>query len=162
MVNRLRPIAAKLEFDDRAYKLGEVIDVTLELVPWGDVEVRQARVDLVCEVRYVETHTIMMRTREQVIMAARYGGSGSSMPPRIAKRVVDEHAETTVHSSVVLLKNVGLPAGVLRRCSARLKIPLERPDRARRGELTWTLVTAINVVLARDVRKRQGVKVTLG
>ena len=158
MVNRLRPIAATLEFDDRAYKLGEVIDVTLELVPWGDAEVREARVDLVCEARYVETHTIMMRTREQVIMTARYR---ISMPPKIAKRVVEEHTETTVHSSVVLLKNVGLPAGVPRRCSARLKIPSERPDRARRGELTWTLVTAIDVVLAMDVKKRQGVEVTL-
>ena len=160
MVSILRPIEAKLEFDDRAYKLGEVIDVTLELVPRGDVEVREARVDLVCEVRHVETHTIMMRTREQVIMAARYGGSGS-MPPRIAKRVVEEHAETTVHSSMVLLKKVGLAAGASRRCSARLNIPDKRPDHARRGELSWTLVTEIDVALARDVSKRQGIKVTL-
>ena len=48
VVSRLRPLGVKLDFGDQSYKLGETFDISVELNPRGDVEVREGRVDLVC------------------------------------------------------------------------------------------------------------------
>ena len=54
MVNRLRPLSMKLAFDRRPYELGETIDVSLDLSPKGDVDVREGRVELKCDMHYTE------------------------------------------------------------------------------------------------------------
>ena len=43
----------KLVFEDSTYKLGDTIDLTIDLLPNSDVDVREGRVDLICE----EHHT---------------------------------------------------------------------------------------------------------
>ena len=60
MVSRLRPLDVNLVFEDRPYKLGETINLTMELTPRGDVEVREGRVDLMCEERWQEVSTVMV------------------------------------------------------------------------------------------------------
>ena len=52
MVFRLRPLDVILTFEDRSYKLGETISCDVELVAKADVEVREARIDLVCQVHW--------------------------------------------------------------------------------------------------------------
>ena len=90
--SRLRPLDVKLLFDDRPYMLGETIDVMLELSARGDIEVREARVDLVCEEYYVESFNVMVPD----IKTGRsggglYGGStiaaGYTPTPMIPKQV---------------------------------------------------------------------------
>mgnify|MGYP001232824560 CR=1 FL=1 len=54
MVYRLRPLELSFEFEDRSYRLGETVRLTVELTPSTDVQVREGRVDLVCEQRYVQ------------------------------------------------------------------------------------------------------------
>ena len=44
MVFKRRPLEMKLEFDDRRYALGDRIDLTVELSPNADVEIREGRV----------------------------------------------------------------------------------------------------------------------
>jgi len=51
MVTRLFPLNVKVSFEDRPYKLGETISLTMELSPKRDMEIREGRVDLVCEER---------------------------------------------------------------------------------------------------------------
>ena len=54
MVSRLFPLGINIAFEQRPYKLGETIHVTVELVPRRDIRVREVRVDLVCETRRIK------------------------------------------------------------------------------------------------------------
>ena len=47
MLARFRPLAARLVLENSPYKLGETIDLTIELDARGNAEVREGRVDLV-------------------------------------------------------------------------------------------------------------------
>ncbi len=51
MVYKLKSLELGLDFEDRGYKLGDTINVRVNLTPNGDVDVdvREARIDLVCE-----------------------------------------------------------------------------------------------------------------
>ena len=95
-LSRIRPLDVTLVCDDRQYKLGEAIDIVVELSARGDVEVREARVDLVCEEKYVETYNVMVPD----IKTGRSGGGllggtsiavGYTPTPMIPKQVVKEH-----------------------------------------------------------------------
>lgn len=99
VTSRIRPLDVKLIFEDRPYSLGETIELTTELDARGDVEVREGRVDLVCEERWREIYTIMVPAATR---ASQVGGT-ISIPPKIPKQVNKEHRETYVHSSVVFL-----------------------------------------------------------
>ncbi len=72
MLSRLFPLGVKISFEDRVYKLGETIDITVELSPRRDMEVREGRVDLVCEESYQETFTVT-RSRYRAVGSPRGG-----------------------------------------------------------------------------------------
>ena len=52
MVFRLRPLDVILNFENRSYKLGETISCNVELDARVDVDVREGRIDLVCQVHW--------------------------------------------------------------------------------------------------------------
>ena len=52
MLTRLRPLEVTMVFKDRSYKLGETIDIHLELKAKRDVVIREGRVDLMCQEKY--------------------------------------------------------------------------------------------------------------
>ena len=52
MLYQVRPLQLSLEFESQAYKLGETIEVVVEMRPSTNIQVRGGRVDLVCEERY--------------------------------------------------------------------------------------------------------------
>ncbi len=52
MVFKLKPLELSFDFEDREYDLGDTIDIHVDLSPNGEVDVREARVDLVCEERF--------------------------------------------------------------------------------------------------------------
>ncbi len=52
MVFKLKPLELSFDFEDRSYELGDTIDVRVNLTASGDVDVREARIDLVCEERF--------------------------------------------------------------------------------------------------------------
>ena len=124
VISRLRPLGVKLDFGDRSYKLGETINITVELNPRGDVEVREGRVDLVCEVRWREISTVK-------VVASRGGMPklGGYAPPTawVTKQVTKDRKETYVHSSVVFLTNTQLHSGAPGRYNTRLDIQPEPP-----------------------------------
>lgn len=159
MVNRLRPLSMKLAFDRRPYELGETIDVSLDLSPKGDVDVREGRVELKCDMHYTEATTAMVTPR---------GGGGRGVviaSPAVAKQVTAEHEETYTQSSVVFLQDAQLPSGTTSAYKVRLAIPKELPANVAgsstrsRARLKWSVVASVDVARARDVTASRAVKV---
>ena len=50
----LQPLDVDIEFDDRRYKLGDVIDVTLRITPKRNAFVRKGWVELVCDEHWTD------------------------------------------------------------------------------------------------------------
>ena len=106
MVYKLRPLELALDFEDRTYQLGDTINVTVELVPNADVDVREVRVDLIREERYVST-TASTFILDIHAAAARPGGGGLT---EIRGHMTKENRETYVHSSAAFLSNTRVQA----------------------------------------------------
>ena len=163
ITSRIRPLDVKLIFEDRSYKLGETIDLVVELTPRGDVEVREGRVDLVCEEQWSENYTVMVAVQRSVaIPTMGRGAPAVYLPtPRVPKQVHKEHKETYTHSSVVFLQDTRLNSRTMDNYRAALEIQLDPPPHAGVATLRWRLVTTIDVARARDIKARYPVKVTL-
>ena len=155
VTSRLSPLDVKLFFEDRPYKLGETIDLTTELDARGDVDVREGRVDLLCEERWTEIYTVM------VPVTLRSSGRRLMTSPKVPKRVTKAHRETYVHSSIIFLQNTRLEATTRGSYRASLEIEPESPPNAAEATVRWRLVAAIDVARARDIKIRRAVKVTL-
>ena len=157
VISRLfRPLGVKLDFGDRSYNLGEPINITVELNPRDDVEVREGRVDLVCEVRWTEISTVKVMAHQG---GARSGHSPS--PAWLTKQVSKSRKVTYVHSTVVFLTNTQLHSGAPGRYNTRLDIQPEPPEHAAEGTVKWQLVTAIDLAGARDFTRKRKVQVTV-
>ena len=61
----------KVSFEGRRYKLGEAINLTMELSPKRDMEVSEGRVDSVCEEHWTESFTVMVPDRRAAKAQAR-------------------------------------------------------------------------------------------
>ena len=173
MVYRLRPLELDFEFEDRPYKLGEAIRLTLDMKPKRDVHVREARVDLVCQERYSETSTLSME------MPVSQSGGGAAPGTRIligttpvTKEVRKELKETHVHSSVVFLKDTTVSSLAPGPFNVELEIEPDPPphaeeakelvkDPSRSWSFKWTLVATVNVVRGRNPKSQRSVKVVL-
>ena len=155
MVTRLFPLNVKVSVEDRSYRLGETINLTVELSPRRDMEVREARVDLVCEEVWREVFTVMMPVRGHSPYAREHA-------PSVPQQRTNTHREAFVHSSVVFLENAQLRSGVAASYSLRLDIGTEPPPHADEATLSWRLKTTVDVAGARDITARRLLKVTLG
>ena len=162
MVTLLRPLDVKLLFENRTFKLGEAIDLTIELDAKRDVEMREGRVDLTCEVSWAEVNTVMVPIGNRSDAGAPAGLAGIYMPTKIPKTVYKEHKDTYAHSSLIFLQDVQLQVGTTRTYQARLQIEPDSPENAGKGTVSWSLVATIDVARARDVTTTQQVDVTLG
>ena len=157
MLNRLFPLGVKITFEDRPYGLGETVNISVELEPRRAQEVREGRIDLVCEERWTEVHTVRVQVNRP-----RVGSAIGGIEPTIwvPKRVTESHRETYVHSSVVFLKDGRLQSGRVSRHNATLLILPNPPPNADKAALSWRLVTTVDVAGARDIKARRLVKVT--
>ena len=157
MITRLRPLDLKLDFEERQYKLGDAIDARVELHPNRDVEVREGRVDLVCEMRYSEVDTVKVPARSELLNIS----DAEPLFFHVTKRVLKEHRKTYVGSSAVFLTDARLESGTVRRYNARLEIEPQPPSHASEATIKWSLVAVVDVAHARDVKKRSTVRVAL-
>ena len=149
MLSRLLPLGVKVTFADQPYRLGETINLTLELNPRREIEVREGRVDLMCAEEWTDVSTVMVAT-----MRAR----GMTGPPR-RRQTRAHHRESYVHSSVVFLKDARLASGRTASYNASLEIESKQPPHAFKAALSWRLVATIDVAGARDIKARRLVKV---
>ena len=171
MVYKLKPLQMTFDFEDRWYDLGDVIDIQVNLNPNGEVDVREARLDLVCE----EIHT---RNQSGISMGS--GGASSIAGGNFSRSndyvpattSVNQRKESYVHSTVVFLKENTLRPSDLIAHSATLHIQSQLPTHfedakalVRNSEESWTfkwrLVASINVVRGRDQKRQRQVKVKL-
>ena len=156
MVTRLFPLGVKVSFEDRSYKLGETINLAVELSPKRDMEVREGRVDLVCEERWTDRSTVMV---PQPIRGSRGGVVVAG--PMVPKQVTEHHRESYVHTSVVFAKDAQLRSGATTRYSPGMDIGTERPAHAEKATVIWRLRTTVDLAGARDITARRSVKVAL-
>ena len=165
MVYRLNPLDLKLEVDSPTYKLGDTISLTVTLEPRGDVDVREARVDLVCVERFVHA----------AAPASAGFASWSGVPVQVSSSSIHstrERTESYVHSSEVFLRDTRLPAGVPSTHAIKLRIqpvPPRHTDEAKAlirdatssWTFKWRLVAAVNVVRGRDPKRQRAITVNL-
>jgi hypothetical protein len=161
MVSLLRPLDLQLAFEDRTYKLGEVIDLTIDVEARGEFDVREGRVDLLCEVQWTDVQTVDVPVSQHSDAGAPPGLGGIYIPHRIPKQVTKDYKETTVYGSIVFLQNARLRSGEASRYIARLEIQSQPPDHAAKGEVRWGLVAPIDVIRARDAKSKHNVKVAI-
>ena len=151
----LGPLRVTVNFPDRAYGLGETIDVEIELRSKGDSSINEGRVDLVCEERYAETFTKMERV-------GLYPKGKTPPKDMFAKRQVKVFKESFVHSSTVFLENARLQPGSPARFNARLVIQPEPPPHAKVGTATWTIKAKVSIERGDTVSQAQKVDVAVG
>jgi hypothetical protein len=165
MVYKIKPLELSFDFEDRSYDLGDVIDIQVALAPNGEVTVRAARVDLICEERYVQAPGPA---------SAQYA-SWSGVPPQARSATLNptkETKETYVHSSGEFLRDARLPAGVPSAHRIRLRIQPAPPkhadeaaalvrDAASSWTFKWRLVASVDIVRGRNPKLQRTVKVRL-
>ena len=162
MVSRLRPLNVEFAFENIPYKLGEEIKCDIQIAPRSDVYVREARIDLVCQVHWTESYTVMLPASRPSYSGSRGGLMDSTyIPSMVSKQVSKDHKETYVHSSVSFLEDTDLQSGRITTYNTRLTIQSENPDNASRGTVKWSLVAVVNVARARDIHKSHKVKISL-
>ena len=161
MLTRLRPLEVTMVFKDRGYKLGETIDVHLEIKARRDVVVREGRVDLICQEKYKQNLTV-------TVTRAPAPGSGGAplMTFKETKQVAHSRDETYRHSGAIFLSNVRIRSGATARHRVRLEIGPESPQHVSEPTVTrevvsWALVAAIDVAQARDVELIYPISVAL-
>ena len=158
-VNWLQPVDVEVAFDERTYGLGESIAATVKLIARREVEVREARLDLVCEESYAESYTVSVPSGQPTDYGSPWGQFGVYRPPKIPKKVDRDVRETYVHSSAVFLEGALMNAGSVKQFSFDMYIKPERPPHASVGSSTWLLEVVVDVARARDVRVRRQVDV---
>ena len=152
-----------ISYRTRTYRMGEPIDLTIELTPHRDCHVREGRVDLIVEERWTERTT---RSTEKPVYIRVQRGIASSSEEQIGtttetKEIVKKHRETWAHSSVMFLEGAHLQSGSPARYSVRLEVQPERPPHMGEGKLKWWLQTVVDVVGARDIRPRSKVSIAV-
>ena len=159
MLTRLFPLGVKVSFEDRVYEPGETMNLTVELSPKRDMEVREGRVDLVGEEHWTESLSVMVPDHRAARGQARLGSIGTPPPvTMIPKRVTKTHRDTFVIGSVVFLENAQLSSGVAGIYNLRLDIDSELPLHT--DKASWRLKTTVDVAGARDITARRLVKVS--
>ena len=153
-------------FEDRSYKLGETIDIDLELKARRDVVIREGRVDLICQEYYKQTTTVTYLED----YAKRNHGWKKLTKPYVTftdnRQVTRTRNETYSHSSAVFLTDNRLRSGATSRHRVRLAIGPERTEHmsdstVTEGEVPWALVAAFDLAQALDASQRQPIKVAL-
>ena len=107
MVYRLKPLELSFDFEDRVYELGDRINIRVTLNANRDVDVREARADLVCE-------EIYSRKESGIVVGG--GGVGAIQGGKLtattdyvaASSWTSKKTESDVHSSVVFLEDTTL------------------------------------------------------
>ena len=162
MISRLRPIDVSISFDDREYRLGETIDVTIEMTPNRECRVREGHVDLILEERWTERSTL---TIEKPVFSSGGGALRYGPPQQVGtttetREISKDHKETSVHGSTVFLDNAQLKPGWPSRHHVTVQIQPEAPAHAGESKTRWWLQTVIDVAGARDIKPRHKVKIS--
>ena len=152
------PLDVGVSFDDRPYKLGERIDLGIELTSRKDVEVAEGRVELVCEERWAETWVRPDPMGRTPGMLRR----GREIPgPQAPKREVKEYRNTFVHSAATFGGDFVVRRDLSVKHRVRLDVDTVWPPHAKGGTLAWTLVATVVTPDGREVTGARKVTVAV-
>ena len=158
----LRPLEVGFMVEERPFKLGGSIPITVDLLARRDVGVRVAWVDLVCSERWTGNFVVMAPTSSRPVIVGGGGAPVTVMPTPVApQRVTEEFKQSYVHSRAVFLQDFRLSAGAASTYGVRLEIVPEPPDHVAVSVVTWKLALFIDVAHTLDVRKNHPVEVAL-
>jgi hypothetical protein len=142
------PLTIGVSLEERTYKLGETMRLTVELSSKKDVDVVEGRVDLMCEEEWAETYI----KPEPMGRAAGMIRRGAELPgPSVPTREVKEFKKSFAHSTAELPKGFEVRPEYPSGHDVRLDIDVERPPHAGGGTLSWTLLTTIETSKGRTV-----------
>ena len=135
MLHRILPLELSLEFEPRAYMLGETIDAVVEIRPSANVQVRSGRLDLVCEEHYIQ--------RGVSFVPDFYSGM---TPSGQTSHVAQERKEQFVHSTIQFMEETRLPREATTSRRVSLAVGTELPPHfeeslalERDASSAWTL-----------------------
>jgi hypothetical protein len=152
------PLTIDVSLEDRSYKLGETMRVTVELSSKKDVDVAGGRVDLMCEEKWAETYI----KPESMGRAAGMIRRGQELPgPSVPVREVKEFKKAFAQSTAEISKGLRVRRESPTRLDLRLDIDIERPPHAGGGTLTWSLVTTIETAQGRTVTDTREVTIVI-
>ena len=161
-ISRLRPLDVTVKVPDRKYTLGDAIEITIEVTPNRDCEVREARTDLMLEERWIEQYST---TIEKPVFTRVTGTQSSYMRQTgtvtETRNGTDEHKATHSHGSVVFLADETLRSGKPSVFVITLHVKPEQPENAGRAKMKWWLQTTIDVAGARDIKRRDKVRMVV-
>ena len=171
-----RSLDVSLFFEDRPYRLGETIEVTVDLHARRDVKVRKARVDLVYDVRWTTDDT----DRQSNPLVSRAGlspprgwlersmmhpgpGGRTSTTFGVPKHRKAEHRGSYVLGSSSFLEQTQQVPNTSNIYNIRLPIHKDEPPYVHfKGvSMGWSLVAVVDVARALDVQIRRDVKITI-
>ena len=149
----------RVTFEDCPYRLGETINIVVELIPKGDAEVRKGWVDLVCDQRYTEVY---MKTVPATHRLAGGGSSGGAIRvPGYTKQVTEKRRANFIHSTATFMEDTRLQSGTPTQITVKLEIKSDPPPHATKGTVKWELLTSVDVANARDVSQKHALKIEL-
>lgn len=163
MVSRLNPVRIGISFPRKTYRLGDTVSVRVDMTTDTDVTVREARVGLECQIRYMEMRAGLRRS--EVI------NRGPAMIPDTAPQMITESVEVELSDTfdgLVFLTNRRLRAGRANSSDVRLKIPSELgrngvyAQSMARAVFSWRAVVTADVSLARDAIESKPIDIALG
>ena len=156
-----RWLDVKLVFEDRPYKLGEIIKFTVDLNARRDVKVREGHVYLVYDVRWTAAATEL-----QPLRITRPGPGGraitsSTFRDPTQKQV--EHRASYVLGGASFLKHTPMDPHTTASYNVGLQIHRDDPPYAfvNWASMRWSLVAAIDVARALDVKISRDVQITV-
>lgn len=161
MLNRILPLELTLEFEPKAYTLGEMIDVIVEIRPTAGIRVRSGRLDLVCEEHYTQ--------RGVSFVPDFYAGMN---PSGQTSHVASDRKEQFVHSTAQFMEETRLTGGTAATQRVSLAVGTALPphfeeslalerDASSAWTFNWTLLVTVDVAMGRDAQVEREVKITL-
>jgi len=146
MISRFQPVKLNAELKDKVLHLGKEASISVELIADRNVEIRDGRIDLVCEEKYTDMYSV-----------SRHSGTPQS---GYTQQVTKEQTDNYVHSTVSFLKDAQLRRGSSNQYQVVLRVQPD-PPRNQGSTVTWALVTTVDVARARDLTTKQDVQVEL-
>ena len=156
-----RSLDVSLLFEDRTYRLGETIEVTVELKTRRDVKVRKGRVDLVYDVKWTSADTDLPPLR---MMHPGPGGRTPFLTYGVPKRKPTKHRHSYVLGSSSFLDKDPQPVPDIRDFyNIGLRIHKDDPpySHLKEASMGWSLVVVVDVARATYVMIRKHMKITL-
>ena len=160
-----------VDFPDREYEPGGLIDVSIIVTPDRDATIRSARVDLLCNQTYTH-HSEWEGSAPVTVARVRTGAETSAMLDFAGGMKVDQRTESYVHSTVTTLKDTLFRADVTETRRVDLRIDATPPKRwndaveanrnaAAAWSFAWTLSVSLDIARGRDHKVERDVRIKL-